>query len=286
MKHLEDEDIARFVDGRVNADEREEFLKHFARCETCFESYTDALQFIEEHKSRKLSWLFPLIKPIPSFSIKDFAGLLFQRKVLAPAFAVLVLILVLLPWVINTITAHKASDAKIQYIEESLLKMEEMETYAFSHEADKNNAALRTGFFIEDLFFVLKSGQQEKLKEKITVKLNDEFAIIFKNGPGLPAVGLEFAKQEYFDRAVRELQDRLEHQSLSEFYQFGRFVERSILSTFEDRRSGKEEIEKYLAIAQKNGLPPGVLKDLKRLANATDFRESREICRDIKEVFL
>lgn len=286
MKHLEDEDIARFVDGRVDADEREEFIKHFARCETCFESYTDALQFIEEHKPRKLSWLFPLIKPIPSFPIKDFAGRLFQRKVLAPAFAVLVLLLVLLPWVINRITAHKAMGAKIQYIEESLLKMEEVETYAFSQGKDKTNAALITGVFIEDLFFVLKSGKEEKLKEKITVKLSDEFAILFKNGPGLPAVGLEFDNKESFDRAVRELQDRLEHQSLSEYFQFGRFLERSILSTFDDRHPGKEEIEKYLTIAQANGLPPGVLKDLKRLANATDFRKVREICRDIREVFL
>jgi hypothetical protein len=82
------------------------------------------------------------------------------------------------------------------------------------------------------------------------------------------------------------MQEGLENQALFGPYQLGRFVERSILSSFDNKLPGKKEIEKYLVIAGKSNLPPGVIKDFERLKNTSGVIENREICRDIKEVFL
>lgn len=51
MSHIEDEDIARMIDGNISKMEREDFLRHFSECDSCLSIYTDALEFLSPHDS-------------------------------------------------------------------------------------------------------------------------------------------------------------------------------------------------------------------------------------------
>ncbi len=290
MKHLEDEDIARFVDGRVNRDEREEFLNHFSQCETCFEAYTDALHFMEEQKRSKTYRDFPIFKALRAVSFKEIAGVFSRRRVYVPALALLVLVLVLVPLVKQMITGDKITRAKLHYIEESIKNAGEPAAYSFSPSKDKEmiqiTAALRAGFFCEDLHTALNSDAKQDLVVEIIHRLSGELRKILGGASDTLIPLLPGIRKENFPALVEQIQRRLGTRALSGLFSFGRFVEGAILSTFENKCPAKKDVEKYRAIAQKSGLPAGVLKDLNRLANAADVMECREICRDIKEVFL
>jgi hypothetical protein len=292
MKHLDDEDIARFVDGHVDEDEREVFLEHFSKCEKCLKAYTETIKFVEEEERRKYIVKFPIPGKMLNYNYKLLFAFLTQKKVYITAFAILIIFIVTFPYIRNKIHDNKMPGKKIQYIEEGIKKIENAEKYAekyaFTPYKGKNkvNAAVRTGFFIEDLHILLQSSQKEELKTKIIGRFAKELKTIFANEEKSLLAELEIIKREDVKRINKKMQTMLENQSLSEPYQFGRFIERSILSGFEDKRPGKREIEKYLAIAEKNNLPPGVLKDLKRLKDTPGLNKNMEICQDIKEVFL
>ena len=286
--HLEDEDIARFVDGNVNKSEREEFLKHFSECDACLKAYAETLKFVEEEEQEKMgkyTLRFPKVLPIKFGPI---LGTFSWKPVVAVVLVVLMTIFLLVPLVRKKGPGHEVLSTKIQYIEDSIKKMEETENYAFSPSMGKNkvNAAVRAGFFIEDLQVLLQSNQKEELKTTIVGKCAKELKIIFADEADPHITGLETIKKENFNRVVKKMQEGLENQALFEPYQLGRFVEQSILSSFDSKRPGKKEIEKFLVIVEKNNLPPGVLKDLERLKNTGGVIENREICQDIKEVFL
>jgi predicted transposase YbfD/YdcC len=288
MKHLDDEDIARFVDGHVDEDEREVFLEHFSECDRCLKAYTETIKFVDEEERRKYIVKFPIPGKMLNYNYKLLFAFFTQKKVYITALAILIVFIVTFPYIRNKIHDNKMLSKKIQYIEEGIKKMEKAEKYAFSPSKDKNkvNAAIRTGFFIEDLHLLLQSSQKEELKTKIIGGVAKELKSIFADEAKSLLAELEIIKKKDFKRMNKKMQTMLEHQSLSEPYQFGRFMERSILSGFEDKRPGKKEIEKYLAIAEKNDLPPGVLKDLKRLKDTPGLNKNLEICQDIKEVFL
>jgi len=288
MKHLDDEDIARFVDGHVDEDEREVFLEHFSECDRCLKAYTETLKFVDEEERRKYIVKLPIPGKMLNYNYKLIFAFLTQKKVYITALAILIIFIVTFPYIRNKIHDNKMLSKKIQYIEEGIKKMENAEKYAFSPSKDKNkvNAAIRTGFFIEDLHVLFQSSQKEELKTKIIGRFAEELKTIFANEAKSLLTELEIIKKENFKRMNKKMQTMLENQSLSEPYQFGRFMERSILSTFENKCSRKKEIKKYLLIAQKNNFPPGVLKDLEKLKNTTGVIENREICKGIKEVFL
>ena len=64
MKHLEDEDIARMIEGKISKKERENFLKHLSQCETCLTLYSETLKFVEEDKKEKNLLRFPNLKEL------------------------------------------------------------------------------------------------------------------------------------------------------------------------------------------------------------------------------
>lgn len=286
--HLEDEDIARFVDGNVNKREREEFLQHFSECDACLKAYAETLKFVEEEEAEKKGKYilrFPKVFPI---KFRQILGVFSWKAAAAAVSAVLLVILLLVPLARKKGPGDEALSTKIQYIEDSIMKMEETENYAFSPAMDKNkvHAAVRAGFFIEDLQVLFQSNQKEELKTKIIGKCVKELKFIFADEPGSLSVGLETIKKQDFKRVVKKIQEGLEKQALFGPYQLGKFVEGGILSSFENKLPLKKEIEKYLVIAEKNNLPPGVVKDFERLKNTGDVIENREIYRDIKEVFI
>jgi hypothetical protein len=291
MKHLDDEDIARLVDGNIHEHERKRFLQHFAECEPCLKAYTDTLKFAMEEKKEASPLRFPIPEKIFAFPFRQSFAFVFQKKVFVPALAVLVVILVMLPFIVKKkITDNKIAAAKIQYIEGSIMKKEETTGYSFSPAGDKAiikiNAAIRAGFLIEDLHVVLYAKNKETLKIEIIKKLTDELRMIPESETLSVLLSPANVKRENFKEILDKIHNKLEFASLLDLYRFGRFVERSILLTFEDKQPKKGEIEKYLEIAQKYNLPPGVFKGFKRLKNTTGIIENREICQDIKEVFL
>jgi len=288
LTHLEDEDIARFVDGNVNKNEREEFLKHFSECDACLKAYAETLKFVEEEEAEKKGKYILRFPKGLHIKFRQIFGVFSWKPVAAAVVVVLLVIFLLAPLVRKKGPGDEVLSTKIQYIEDSIMKMEETENYAFSPSMDKNkvNAAVRAGFFIEDLQVLFQSNQKEELKTKIIEKCAKELKFIFADEADPPLTGVETIKKENFKRVVKKVQEGLENQALFGPYQLGRFVERSILSSFENKLPGKKEIEKYLVIAEKNNLPPGVVKDFARLKNTGGLIENKEICRDIKEVFL
>jgi hypothetical protein len=288
LTHLEDEDIARFVDGNVNKHEREQFLKHFSECDACLKAYAETLKFVEEEEAEKKGKYilrFPKVLPI---KFRPLFGAFSWKPVAVAVSAVLLVIFLLVPLVRKKGPGNEVLSTKIQYIEGSIMKMEETENYAFSPAMDKNkvNAAVRAAFFIEDLHVLFQSNQKEELESTIIEKCVKELKFIFADQADSPFIGLETIKKQDFKRVVKKMQEGLEKQALFGPYQLGKFVEGGILSSFENKRPLKKEIEKYLVIAGKSNLPPGVVKDFERLKNTSGVIESREICRDIKEVFL
>ena len=288
MTHLDDEDIARFVDGHVDKNEREKFLKHFSECDTCLKAYSETLKFVEEEEQERHGKHILGFPKVLNIKLRPILEAFSWKPVAAVVLVVFVVIFLLVPLVRKKSPGHEILNTKIQYLEHSIMKMEDNEDYAFSPAMDKNkvNAAVRAGFFGEDLHVLLQSNQKEKLKAKILAMFTKELKIIFADEAYSSLTGLETIDPENFKRVVQKMQDGLEKQVLFGPYQLGRFVERSILSSFENKAPGKKEIEKYLAIARKSNLPPGVLKDIERLKSTSDLTDGVEIYRDIKEVFL
>ena len=77
----------------------------------------------------------------------------------------------------------------------------------------------------------------------------------------------------------------LETKSLFQLFQFGRFVERSILATFEKKTTKKNELEKYLQIVRKYNLPKSVSGKLEAIKKTSGITERRELWDDVKEIF-
>ncbi len=110
MTHLEDEDIARLIDGKLGKEEQEQFLKHLSQCDDCLTIYTETLKFVEQEK-RRAAWWRRL--PLPDF--KKIAASLRLPKLVPEkryrwAFAALVILLLVLPFLLTKIPAkHEIS---------------------------------------------------------------------------------------------------------------------------------------------------------------------------------
>jgi len=281
MKHLEDEDIARMIEGTISKKERENFLKHFSECETCLSVYSETFKFIEEEKKGKFILKFPNLKE----TVRRFGQAMddiFTIKRLALAAAALVIIVLMGFVVLKKIHDMRIENAKIVCIKESVT---EMEAYAFAPSEDERDAAVRAGNFVQDLSLLVNSGEEE-LRMKIVNILIRELKMISKNETDSLSRDLENIERKNFETVVQRIRELMEKRSLSELFQFGRFLEHSILSTFENKVPKQEDIEKYHRIVRENKFPPGVSKELKKLKKSSKNGEIREICMAIKEIFL
>lgn len=289
MAHLEAEDMARLIEGNVDKDEREQFLKHFSQCRFCLNAYTDTLKFIEEEKKGKLVLKFPILKKIRNFSYGFWWDFLSDPKVYIPALAVLIVLIVMLPFGRGgeKVPDKDVMSAKLLYIKESIEKMETTSIYAIAPSKDKTSAAVRAGFLVEELQVVLDAGGKEKVKTKLTRMLTDELKVILKKKkePGLPLPDLENIKKENFKKIIADIEKMVESEAIFELYGFGRFVERCILSTFENKPAGKKEIEKYRLIAQKHQLPEGVFKRFEQIKITDNIIKNRKTWIAVKEIF-
>jgi hypothetical protein len=280
MRHLEDEDIARLIDGTIGKKEREDFLKHLSECETCLSVYSEALKFIEEEKKKT-----PFIEKIkiPSQRFRQAVETIIPKRILIPAAAALIIILLMAPFVLNELQQRRIRNAKVEYIAYSI---EEMETYAFSPSKDIIYAAVRAGIFVEDLSLLVNTGEKE-LKTKIATMLSGELKIFISETSAL-LKHVENIDRKNYKTIVRNIRALVEKRSLSELFRFGCFVEHSILSSYENKTPDQEDIDKYQQIAQKykDKLPIGVFKELKKLTPTIEKEKSKTICIAIKQIFL
>jgi hypothetical protein len=211
---------------------------------------------------------------------------LFKKKVYIPAFAALVLILVTLPFVIKMFMDDEITAAKLNYIEEIIMKRDKPKSYDFSPSNDKFYAAVRAGFFTEELNVVLPSKNKKELGTTISRMLTNQLKIIAENKPDSPFPGPGEIRKDNFKAMVNRISDGMEAAALSELYQFGRFVERSLLATFENKLPEKKEIEKYLVSMRHYDLPRGVFDKLEELKTTTGMEKNRELWEGIKEIVL
>ena len=110
MKHLTDEDIARMIDGKIDKQEREDFLHHFSQCHECLALYTETLKFIGAEKQKPAPVKLPRFLSIVPH-IERAVDFLFPGKRWVPALAGLLIILALvtLPFILKQPTKNKSA---------------------------------------------------------------------------------------------------------------------------------------------------------------------------------
>lgn len=268
MAHLNDEDIARLIEGEIDRREREDFLKHLSQCEDCLDTYTETMKFIEGEKQRERAEVMEarITRNVPGF-----------WKYALPSVAALLIILIIFP-------SLMPENDRIKYVKKSVAEVEHVIDNTFVGSPNREYAAVWAGILIEDLSLLVQaSGKQEWTAKigKILVKNLEIFKIENSDlSRQLSALG-----RKNFELVLESIRQLFERESLFELFRLGRFIEHTILSTFEKEMPKQGNIGKCLSIAQKYDLPPGVVKGLLKLEIATDTEESRRICTSIKLIF-
>ncbi|MCX6580176.1 MAG: zf-HC2 domain-containing protein [Candidatus Aminicenantes bacterium] len=281
MKHLEDEDIARMIDGTISKRERERFLVHLSGCNSCLSVYSESLKFIEEENKNRVMLKLPRVGAVIDGWRRQ-ARTFFVGNRLMPVYAVLLIVVVLLPFLLK-------ENAQVHYIEECVTEMEVRGIHRFSDSNDPMYASVRAGIFVEEISVLIDYGGKEDLRGKLAARLFNELKVLFNDEAVslLPDPG--HLEEESFDVVVRSMGTMLEKRRLSGLFQFGRFVERGILVSVDGKRPLVEEVERYrrlVAGEYNDKLPPGVLKELNKFGAVTGINESKEILTGIKDIFL
>jgi hypothetical protein len=248
MKHLEDEDIGRLIDGNIDKKERDEFLKHLSECESCVSIYTETLKFVEEEKKNK-----------PKLKILRGAGEIITGKRYRWALAAAIIILVIgTPFLLNYLSFIRIRNVRVQYIEASFYEIENRGIQAFSSSNDPFYAAVRAGIFAADHSIILDTDSHPELKSKIGVMMNQQLKIANN------------AKNS------------------AQLFKFGHTVEQGVLLSFEKKRLDQKKIDYLRLISReyKDILPWGVIKSLDKIKPGAGVAEFKEILLSIKDVFL
>jgi hypothetical protein len=283
MKHLEDEDIGRLLDGTVSKQERHLFLTHLSQCKTCLTLYSETLKFMGEGNDEKSKSLitFPVPSKIKVTALRQAIGSIFTIKGLGWISAVILIILVMGYFLVMDTSQSKIINAQLNYIE---ARIENIESSAFFPSRSEIFTAVRIGIFVEDLSMLMKTDEKEELRLKIHRLLSREIKQLIEEKDSLFQELAHLDKQN-FPVVVRHLRDVLEKRSLIEPFGLGCFLEQSIFAAFENKIPGLGDIEKYRQIAIKYKLPPGVYKRLNRLKTITAAQEIRGLFNEAVEIF-
>lgn len=281
MKHLEDEDIARMIDGTISKQERERFLEHLSGCNSCLSVYSESLKFVEEEKKSKVMLKLPQVGEVVDGWRRQ-ARTIFAGKRLIPVYAVLLIVIVLLPFLLK-------ENAQVKYIEESIAALESRGVHSFTGSNDPVYASIRAGIFVEEISVLIDYGGKAKLRGKIVERLINELKVLFNAEAGSLLPDPAHLEEESFETVVQRIETMLEKRSLAMLFQFGRFVEQGILASIDGKRPLAEEVERYrqlIAGEYQDKLPPGVLKELNKFTVTAGVNESKEILTAIKDIFL
>ncbi|MCK5056636.1 MAG: hypothetical protein KAT34_08275 [Candidatus Aminicenantes bacterium] len=275
MVHLKEEQIASMAEGNVKGPEHERMLKHLAECETCFKAYTDTLKFVEEERIGSAWWR--------KFRLPEL-HFYFPKKVLLPAAAVLIVVLLAGAYILKELRQRGILNDQVQHLTSISMQMENIGVQAFSGTKGKIMAAFRAGVFVEDLSLLIKVRGKEELTEKTRSRLIEELKILMI---GSDAWFQEVAhiERKNYKSIIEHTEELLKPHPYFDLFQFGRFVEQSILATYENKRL-KMDIDKYQQLVRKYKLPPGVSKRLRKFHAILEIKKIREIYIAVKEIFL
>ena len=278
MEHIEYEDLGRLIDGNVRKQERKRFFKHLSECKACLTLYNETLTFMGEEKKKKSLLTFPILRKIKA--LWPAVNTIFTAKRYGLAFAAVLIILFTVPFIVNEFSQPGIKNAKIKYIEN---RIENSSSPAFFPSGSELYIAVRAGIFVEDFSVLVQTDGKVELQRKINRMLSRQLRQLAdeKYSP-LQDTHL---KKKNFSAMVQRIEELIKKQSLTELFHFGRFIGQSIHATFENQIPKQGDIEKYLRIAQKYKLPPGVHKRLNKLKKNTGCKESRELFKEIEDVF-
>jgi hypothetical protein len=284
MKHLEDEDIGRLLDGTLSKQERHLFLAHLSQCKTCLTLYSETLKFMGDEEKNKPRLEFPVPRKITVTTLRHaICSILTIKKYgwAGWALAALLIILIMGHFLVTEFSRTKIKNAQIEYIEN---RIENTGSSAFFPSRGKIFTAVRIGIFVEDLSMLMKTNEKKELRLKTHRLLSREIKQLIEEKDSL-FQELAHLDKKNFPAVVQHLRDVLEKRSLIEPFGLGRFLEQSIFAAYENKIPGMGEIEKYRQIAIKYELPPGVDKRLNQLKTITAAQEGRDLFTEMVEIF-
>jgi hypothetical protein len=268
MTHLDNNDIARMIDGTINKEERELFKKHLSECDRCLNIYSETKSFMEEENANARL-----------INLQIFT---FPRKLLAAAFLLMAVLVGI--FILTRSPGGRINPETQQSLVKRYDPWEKEYSQGLLPYGEKDITAVRIGIFWEDLSMVLKEQGDNTLKANIQKLLTGHLKLfIDKTNPLMEAVtDAGTGNLETIETGIRQL---MEKESLFELYLFGRFLERSFLATYEKKIPNRAEIVKYQRLAREYKFSIGVLRGLSMLETAAGIDESRSICNNIVEIF-
>jgi hypothetical protein len=284
MKHLKEEDMARMISGNVGKKERKKFLEHLSRCEPCNQVFTETLRFFQEEERSEEFLKLPGYAAKEESRLRQVIDALFKRPILAPALAAAVIILLMVPLFI-TGPAPDSLKNKRDNAKAFISDIISQGSYNLTGSKNIIDSAVCTGIIIEDLYLFVKAPGEEHLFREMVEILSVELRNILKDDIDRLLPGFSNMKRENLQKTVGSIEKQLTQRSLTEPYGLGRFLEQTLFDTFDEKKPGEEEIDKYLKMAREMELPPGVVTKLEELKKAPGFETIRNLCKEIKKIF-
>jgi hypothetical protein len=260
MKHLEDEDIARLIDGNAGKDELEHIWKHLSECDSCLAVYSETVKALEDMPASFHEQELIRLKVHPGGRRRPYAKWL--------PYAASIIIFIIAAFIYMEISNGNIKKAKIQHLQDSYA---ETGARTFVSPNDQAYAAVRVGIFIEDMSLLVDVSPEDPLKTKITRLMNSQ---------------LELFDIDPDTAGIDRIRQSMEGHKLSRLFRFGCFVERTFLSTFENKSPPTTDIDTYRQVARSFDLPIGVLKSLDKMSPGASAQEIRDACKNIKDIFL
>lgn len=284
MGHLKHEDMARMIGGDIDKRTRKKFLKHLSRCESCSKVFTETLKFFEEEEKDEELLKLPAYGKRAGSRFWEAVGTMVKKPVLVPALAAVIIILSIGFFLIIG-PGPGSLNAKIENAKAFVSEIKSQGSYSLVESKDIKDSAVCTGIIVEYLLLLEKSPEEEDFLREITEILKIELRHIFKSETDILFPDLVNINRKNLPNVSRSIAGQLAARSLSDPFLFGRFLERTLLNTFEEKRPEAEDIDKYLQIARELEFPPGVVTRLKQLKETPRFITVRSLCTEIKKIF-
>ncbi len=276
MTHLEDEDIARLIDGMVGEAERKRMLDHMADCESCLSVYSETIKFLEEEGELK-----EVVELKPQNSGKLIP---MRRRAWLSLAAALVFFLAGIYIIVDMLPTAGLTDTQAAFHQKRINEIWNPSGHHFSDPNNKEFAAVRIGIWMEDLGPLTKDKKRTELKAKYIEFLVEDLERFLPEGDPLLLEVAGLSKKTFRDVEVKARM-KLDGFGMGKLYQFGRFIENILMTAVTEKLPAVEELALYLGIAKEHQLPQGVSRLLSGLSRAADPASMAEISEDVIEIF-
>ena len=262
--HLDDENIAKLIDGKASQIEKKEYLDHISNCEECFEIYSDSIKSLRNLKSKNIMFL----------------SLLQSRKYISLLAASILIFVVGIFYITKSeINITGTTIKTTNYIKSNLLKYGDSSSYGFTQNETVFFNVVRLGIMAVDIES-LSSAKKNKIFLELKDLIKDDLIKIDKallinreiliSNKLNPKIIIEIKKMKYF-----------------EYYKFGRILEKAILETIEGKTPIKEKIKQLEGIViNKTIFPMKTRTYIKDIAKYNDIKTIKKKLESIKSFFL